>query len=91
MNTNYSTLSGAPTVTYLVYDNATPVNYNTNWDANGDGKVWVQTTTTYQGRSTRVRVLVRLVDEGVDTPQGRTVLRQRHHSRRHERHLRREP
>ena len=58
MNANYGTLSGAPTVTYLVYDNATPVNYNTNWDANGDGRVWVQTTTTYQGRSTRVRVLM---------------------------------
>ena len=58
MNTNYGTLSGAPAVTYLVYDNATPVNYSTNWDANGDGKVWVQTTTTYQGRSTRVRVLM---------------------------------
>ncbi len=58
MNTNYGSISGAPTVTYLVYDNQNPVNYTVNWDANGDGAVWVQTTTTYVNRTTTVRELV---------------------------------
>ena len=58
MSADYSTISGAPTVTYQVYDNLTPVNYGVNWDSNGDGEVWVQTTTTYQGRTTTVRELV---------------------------------
>ncbi len=58
VNGNYATLSGAPTVTYLVYDNASPVNYSTNYDANGDGEVWVQATTTYNGRTTTVRQLM---------------------------------
>ncbi len=58
MNTNYSTVAGAPTVTYLVYDNASPVNYNMNWDANQNGEVWVQTTTTYVSRTTTVRELM---------------------------------
>ena len=58
MGTNYSSITGSPTVTYLVYDNQTPVNYSVNWDQNGDGMVWVQATTTYQGRTTRVRELV---------------------------------
>ena len=64
MNTTYSTLSGAPTVTYLLYDNASPVNTATHWDANGDGLVWVETDTTYPtagtpgSRTTRVRELV---------------------------------
>ncbi|MGD0999045.1 MAG: hypothetical protein ABR941_12125 [Thermoleophilia bacterium] len=59
MGTNYGSLSGAPTVTYLVYDNQNPVNYSVNWDANGDGAVWVQTTTTYVNRTTTVRELVK--------------------------------
>jgi Tfp pilus assembly protein PilX len=58
MSADYSTLSGAPTVTYQIYDNLTPINYGVNWDSNGDGEVWVQTTTTYQGRTTTVRELV---------------------------------
>ena len=59
MNTNYGSISGAPVVTYLVYDNQSPVNYTVNWDANGDGAVWVQTTTTYVNRTTTVRELVK--------------------------------
>jgi hypothetical protein len=59
MAANYNTLPGSPpSVTYLVYDNASPINYATNYDANGDGKVWVEVVTTYQGRTTRVRELV---------------------------------
>ena len=58
MNTNYATLPGAPTVTYQVYDNQNPVNTGVNYDANGDGQVWVQTTTTYQGRTTTVRQMM---------------------------------
>ena len=54
-------LASAPgtTVSYLVYDNQNPVNTGINWDQNGDGMVWVQTTTTYQGRTTVVRQLVK--------------------------------
>ncbi len=58
MNQNYSTLGSGPTVTYQVYDNLTPINTAVNWDSNGDGEVWVQTTTTYLGRTTTVRQLV---------------------------------
>ena len=58
MGTSYSSIAGAPSVTYLVYDNQSPVNYSVNWDQNGDGMVWVQATTTYQGRTTRERELV---------------------------------
>ena len=58
LNQNYSTLSGGPTVTYMVYDNLTPVNTAVNWDSNGDGKVWVQATVAYQGRTTMVRQLL---------------------------------
>jgi hypothetical protein len=58
MNQGYSTIAGAPTVTYLVYDNASPVNTAVHYDANGDGEVWVEADTTYLGRTTRVRELV---------------------------------
>ena len=58
MNQNYSTLGSGPTVTYQVYDNLNPINTAVNWDSNGDGEVWVQTTTTYLGRTTTVRQLV---------------------------------
>ena len=55
-----NSLSSTPgvTVSYLVYDNQNPVNTAVNWDQNGDGEVWVQTTTTYNGRTTVVRQLV---------------------------------
>lgn len=58
MNQGYSTISGAPVVTYTVYDNASPVNTAIHWDQNGDGMVWVEADTTYLGRTTRVRELV---------------------------------
>ena len=58
MNQDYGALSAAPTATYQVYDNQKPINYSANYDANGDGEVWVQATTTYLGRSTTVRELV---------------------------------
>jgi Tfp pilus assembly protein PilX len=54
----YNSTPGAPTVTYLVYDNATPVNTAVHWDANGDGMVWVEADTTYLHRTSRVRELV---------------------------------
>ena len=57
MSANYTSPTGA-TVTYQVYDNQNPVNTAINWDQNGDGMVWVQTTTTYLGRTTVVRELV---------------------------------
>jgi len=58
MNTNYGTIAGAPTATYAVYDNGTPINTAVNYDANGDGEVWVQTTTTFNNKTTIVRELV---------------------------------
>jgi Tfp pilus assembly protein PilX len=58
MNQGYSTIAGAPTVTYTVYDNASPVNTAVHYDANKDGEVWVEADTTYLGRTTRVRELV---------------------------------
>ena len=58
MNQGYSTIAGAPTVTYLVYDNASPVNTTVHCDKNLDGEVWVEADTTYLGRTTRVRELV---------------------------------
>ena len=46
-------------MTYRVYDNAATINGSTPaYDANGDGMVWVEVITTYQGRITRVRQLV---------------------------------
>ena len=54
----YGATPDAPTVTYLVYDNETPVNTSVHWDANGDGMVWVEADTTYLGRTSRVRELV---------------------------------
>jgi Tfp pilus assembly protein PilX len=58
MNQGYSTIAGAPAVTYLVYDNASPVNTTVHCDKNLDGEVWVEADTTYLGRTTRVRELV---------------------------------
>jgi Tfp pilus assembly protein PilX len=58
LNADYTSLSGAPTVTYSVYDNLTPVNTAVTWDSNGDGKVWVQATVTWDGRTTKVRQLL---------------------------------
>ena len=47
------------TVTYRVYDNLATVNYNIKWDQNLDQMVWVEATVTYQGKTTRTRVLVK--------------------------------
>jgi hypothetical protein len=58
LNQDYSSLPGSPTVTYKVYDDLNPINTAINWDSNGDGEVWVQATTTYQGRTSCVRELV---------------------------------
>ena len=60
MNKGYYALAlaGAPSVSYTVYDNASPVNTAIHYDQNGDGEVWVEADTTYQGRTTRVRELV---------------------------------
>jgi len=56
-----NSLSSTPgvSVSYLVYDNQYPINTAVNWDQNGDGEVWVQTTTKYNGRTTVVRQLVK--------------------------------
>jgi type II secretory pathway pseudopilin PulG len=68
LNANYASLPApAPTaVSYRVYDNAATLVLHTPaqagdtpaYDANLDGKVWVEVTTTYQGRTTRLRELV---------------------------------
>ncbi len=55
---NASYPSGAPTVTYNVYDNLNPINTSIHWDSNGDGMVWVESTTTVNGRTSTVRELV---------------------------------
>ena len=57
-NTNYSTVSGAPTATYAVYDNLNPVNTAVTYDSNGDGEVWVQASVTWNGKTSVVRELV---------------------------------
>lgn len=88
LNQNYSTLSGGPTVTYMVYDNLTPVNTAVNWDSNGDGKVWVQATVAYQGRTTMVRQAAVLVDHRLGAAARRCLGRHQHDAERHEQHLR---
>ena len=50
---------------FAVYDNLTPVDTGIWWDSNGDGIVWVEVTVTYQGRTTRMRVLVRQSTQSV--------------------------
>ncbi len=57
-NSTYSTLSGAPTATYAVYDNLNPVNTSVHYDSNGDGEVWVQASVTWNGKTSSVRELV---------------------------------
>jgi len=65
MNTEYAVAcpSPAPTPQYRVYDNADTVTASTpNYDANADGKVWVQATVTYgtgqHQKTTRLRVML---------------------------------
>ena len=50
--------SGGPTVTYLIYDNLNPIDYSKNYDFNGDHEVWVETDTTWLGKTSKVRQLV---------------------------------
>jgi len=60
MATNFNTLPAPlPPVTYRVYDDEATINASTPaWDHNTNTKVWVQVTTTYQGRTTRLRQMV---------------------------------
>ena len=60
MDDNYGTLNPAgPAVTYKLYDDAATISAGTPlWDQNNNAKVWVQITTTYQGRTTSVRQMV---------------------------------
>lgn len=58
------------TVTYRVYDNLATVNYSIKWDQGGpsatttpDHRVWVEATVTYQGKTTRTRVLLQQTRE----------------------------
>jgi Tfp pilus assembly protein PilX len=46
------------TATCITYDNLTPVNRSVKYDSNNDGMMWVEVTVTYQGKTTRMRVLV---------------------------------
>ena len=57
-NADYASLSGAPTATYTVYDNLSPVNTAVTYDSNGDGEVWVQASVTWNGKTSTVRELV---------------------------------
>jgi Tfp pilus assembly protein PilX len=63
MAANYDTLpAGRPTVVYRVYDDAAAITPTTPaWDQNANTKVWVEVSTTYQGRTTRVRQMVAAV------------------------------
>ena len=60
MNVQYATAcpSPAPTATYNVYDNSTPVDKNTRWDANLDHKLWVEAVVTFKGRTSRLRQML---------------------------------
>ena len=69
------------TITYLVYDNLNPVNYTIKWDKGSptsattpDGMVWVEATVTYQGKTTRMRVLMRQAKSTSVTSFPRAVL-----------------
>ena len=61
LGTNYDTLvdPAGPAVTYRIYDDAATITAGTpGWDQNNNTKVWVQVTTTYQGRTSSVRQMV---------------------------------
>jgi hypothetical protein len=72
MAANYNTLPATPeappTPTYAVYDNQPTVDLSITWDKGGgpttpietsfDGKVWVEVSVTYRGRTSRLRQLV---------------------------------
>jgi hypothetical protein len=60
MNVQYAAAcpSPAPTATYNVYDNSTPVDKVTHWDANLDHKLWVEAVVTFKGRTSRLRQML---------------------------------
>ena len=60
LDDNYATLDPAgPPVTYRLYDDVATITGSTPaWDQNKSTKMWVQVTTTYQGRTTRLRQMV---------------------------------
>ena len=61
MNTQYVAAypPPAPTPTYRVYDNAATITTSTPaYDANGDHRVWVEATVTYQGHTSRLRQML---------------------------------
>ena len=61
MNTEYVAAypPPAPTPTYTLYDNADTITTSTPaYDANGDHRVWVGATVTYQGHTTRLREML---------------------------------
>ena len=69
------------TLTYRVYDNLNPVNYSIKWDQGSptsattpDGMVWVEATVNYLGKSSRMRTLVRQVQQTVMQGLPRAVL-----------------
>jgi hypothetical protein len=76
LNTVLSSLGLPPgaTVSYLVFDNLATVNQSKTWDSNGDGMMWLQVTVTYQGKTTRMRVLVRLTQSTALSALPRAVL-----------------
>ena len=67
MATNFNTLPAPrPAVIYRVYDDEATISASTPaWDRNTNTKVWVQVTTTYQGRTTRLRQMVASTTESV--------------------------
>jgi Tfp pilus assembly protein PilX len=61
MNTEYVAAypPPAPTPTYTLYDNADTITTSTPaYDANGDHRVWVEDTVTYQGHTSRLREML---------------------------------
>ena len=50
---------------FAVYDNLTPVQRAVTWDANADGMIWLEITVVYEGKTSRVRVLIRQVTQSV--------------------------
>jgi hypothetical protein len=60
LNTQYAVACPlpAPTPTYNVYDNASPVVTTTHWDANLDHKLWVEARVKYLGHWSVVRQML---------------------------------
>ena len=72
--------SWTPSVTY---DNLTPVDQSVKYDSNKDGMMWVEVTVTYQGKTTRMRVLVvQTTKSVVALSQSGTLQRRQHQPKR---------